>query len=296
MINKPRRKTVVTVSSATRPTEERVAAMGDAVAAAAGMVKLVVGVGNNAALAACREAYDHIRLHPRYRVRVKGGSTVRGGFERFFGIVRKYELQLRHTSTCRMFHVADMGEATRRYYGENFTDADYYDMWCGMGQEAYEQTRDFLTVIVNKLRLAFLRCGAPSPEILGWAVAAQLALDMAVTIYGVSLDNAARDLPALSRQQYAKIFKDFDLSVAARFWEGCVRDLDPATYTFEEIEQRNIAMSYEQLMRMWLDEEVLFGSRIKTFEGFADVFRTKGTLKKVVRMCAEQRDAVAARK
>lgn len=268
-----------------------------AVGSVANMVKLVVGIGNNAAWAACREAYDHIRLHPRYWVRVKGGSTVRGGFERFFKIMRQYELQLKYTEKNRFFRVSDMPLATRRLYSENLTDADYYDMWASMGGEAYERTHNFFTSLVNKLRLAYQRSGDANPEIMGWAMGAQLALQIAAEIYSSAMDNAAKDAGVLSREQYDKIFHDFDLSKAYNFWESCVDDLcGNQVYIFTELEYKNISQGYMQLEQQWLDEGTIFGSKRRMAESFSEVWRTKGMMNKVIRECGVMQEQVAKNK
>lgn len=279
-----------------KPTDDaRCQEFAHAIGAVSNMVKMCVGIGNNAAWSACLDAYDHIKKHPRYRQQVKGGSTPEQNFKRFFDILKRYERQLRYTEHNRFFRVSDMSPETRKRYGD-ITDEQYYDFWAAMGSTAYAETQPFFTSLVNKLRLAYLNHGVANPDIMGWAMAAQMALTMAVNIYTCALDNAAKDMPVLSRKQYAQIFRDFDLSQAEKWWVSCVEELDPTPVELTSLEQKNIELGYMQLEKMWLDENTIFGSRIKTFEEYDEVWRTKGEMKKAIRQYSEMRDNVTEAK
>lgn len=267
--------------------------------ATAGMIKTVVGIGNNAAWAACLDAMDYIRQHPRYRQQIKGGTTPARQFKRCFDLFHQYEKRLIYSIGIRFFHVADMTPETRKAYGPDFTDEEYYDFWSSFGFQAYQQTKPFFTSLVNKIRLAYLHHGDPNPEIMGWAVAAQCALDMAADIWESAVrncDQMQREYTRLHipQQNWRDMYRDFNLRPIADFWKKCVDDLNPtATFRPTDLENKNIVMGYEQLEKMWMDENTLFGSRIKTAQDYAEIFRTNGEMKKAMRNFAEMRDKVA---
>lgn len=267
--------------------------------ATSGLVKTVVGIGNNAAWAACLDAIDQIRKHPRYRQQIKGGTTPQKQFKRAFDMLKDYQRTLIYTNQNRFFHVADMSPKTRKVYGPDFSDADYYDFWSAFGFQAYQSTKPFFTSLVNKLRLAYEHHGDPEPEIMGWAVAAQCALDIAAGVWQSAVNNcdtmqreySKLDIPQ-SRWEF--LYKDFNLLPIANFWEKCVDCLAPkSNYALTELEKKNIKDGYEQLENMWMNEDTLYGSRIKTAEDYADIFRTNGEMKKAMRSFAEMRDKVA---
>lgn len=280
-------------------TEKQHADLCRLINATSGMVKTVVGIGNNAAWAACLDAMDYIKQHPRYRQQITGGTTPARQFKRCFEMFHQYERKLIYTTDNRFFHVADMASETRKCYGSDFTDAEYYDFWATFGFQAYQSTKPFFTSLVNKIRLAYLHHGDPQPEIMGWAVAAQCTLDMAADIWKSAIRNCA-DMEkkyshiCIPQRRWEDLYKDFNLKKIADFWERCVNDLNPqATFKPSELEQKNILIGYDQLEKMWMDENTLFGSRIKTAEDYADIFRTNGEMKKAIRCFAEMRDAVA---
>lgn len=267
--------------------------------AASSLVKTTVGLGNNAAWAACLDAMDYIRRHPRYRQRISGGTTPARQFARAFRMLKQYERQLIYAGEYRFFHVADMSPRTRKAYGPGLTDADYYDFWAAFGFQAYQQTKPFFTSLVNKIRLAYLRHGDPNPEIMGWAVGAQCALDMAAGIWRSAIRSCDKMQLAYTRLSipancWAKTFRDFDLKGVADFWKSCVDCLNPqSTFALTATEAANIGQGYEQLAQKWTDTDTIFGSRIKTAADYADIFRTDGEMKKAVRQFAELRDSMA---
>ena len=93
-------------------------------AAAASIVKLVCGVGNNAAWLVVLEAYDHAKQHRRFNQNIKGGKRVSWFFRRVMKLYHEYEHRLVDARHIRLFHVADMDEKTRRKYGEGIPTAN----------------------------------------------------------------------------------------------------------------------------------------------------------------------------
>lgn len=263
---------------------------------ASNMVKVCVGIGNNAAWMACLDAIDVVRKHPRFNTRIKGSSTVGNLFMRAFKMFHQYERALVWDDTNRFFHVADMAPQTREIYGD-ITDREYYDFWAAFGFTAYQSTKDFFTSLVNKIRLAYIHYGDEQPEIMAWAVGAGACLDLAVTIYKTAIEDSVKTCKATPPKVIHNIFRKFSLEAIANQWLKAVIELDPQAYfTPDDTDLKNIRMGYDQLCQMWMDENTLFGSRIETARDYAEVFRTNGQMKKVMREFANMRDEVSALK
>ena len=88
------------------------------------------------------------------------------------------------------------------------------------------------------------------------------------------------------------MYRCFDLRGVADFWDKCVKDLCPKEFDLDELERKNIEAGYTQLGEKWMDENTIYNSCIKTAEGYADMFRTNGEMKKAMRQFAEMRDKV----
>lgn len=261
-------------------------------------VKTTLGIANNAAWAACLDAMDYIRQHPRYRQQMKGGSTPAYQFKRCFGLLKKYESGLLYAPQHNYFRVADLTPKARKAWGENITDSDYYDFWAAFGFTAYQSTKPFFTSLVNKIRLAYEHHGDPHAEIMGWAVAAHCALDLAGQVWVAAVNNCpafAKDYKGfnISKKEWEQVYRCFDLREVADFWEKCVNDLCPEKFDLDELERKNIIAGYIQLEEQWMNENTIYDSRIKTAEDYADIFRTNGEMKKAMRQFAEMRDKVA---
>lgn len=264
--------------------------------AASNTIKLCVGIGNNAAWMACLDANGRIKKHPRYSVRVKGGKTVGAEFKKAFKMFRNYELDLLWGENNRFFHIADMTPETRALYGD-ITDREYYDFWAAFGCKAYQTTLPFFTSLVNKIRLAYVHHNYANPEITAWAVGAGACLDLAVAIYNSAIRNTGKASKSVTAKLLPKVFGKFDLSAISEQWYKAVNLLEPdALFKPDDTDQRNIQLGYEQLAAMWMDENTLFGSRIETAQDYAEVFRTNGTCKKVMKEFARMRDSVTSLK
>lgn len=272
---------------------------GDLIASTDNLVLTVTGTANNAAWMACLDAIDQIRKHPRYKQMVKGGTSPAREFGRCFNMLHHYERQLLYGT--RFFHVADMDALTRKVYGSNFTDADYYDYWAAFGFAAYTETKPFFTSLVNKVRLAYLHHGNANPEIIGWAMAAKLALDIAAELWQSAMESCysielKHEPTSANVSRWQKRYRCFNLQRVAEAWLHSIDVLDPDSdidAMLSEQEQSNLKMGYEQLAQEWMKDDTLYGARIKTAEDFADIFRTHGEMKKVMRQFADMRDVMA---
>lgn len=258
--------------------------------AASNMVKVAVGIGNNAAWAACLDAFEKVKEHPNYAKQVKGGTSAKAQFKRAFKMFHNYERALIWDDANRFFHVDDMAPQTRSLYGD-ISDRDYYDFWAAFGFTAYEQTKDFYTSLVNKIRLAYIHHNDDNPEIMAWAVGAGACLDLAATIYAAAIHNIIEECEATPAFAAKKLFRKFDITPIAEQWGKAINMLNPlANFTPDDTDLKNIMLGYEQLEQMWMDEETLFGVRIKTAQDYAEIFRTNGQMKKACRGFAELRD------
>lgn len=263
------------------------------------LIKTTAGIANNAAWAACLDAMDQIRKHPRYRQNIKGGSTPACQFKRCFDLLKKYEKGLLYAPNYAYFHVAYLTPKDRKMWGDNITDRDYYDFWAASGFTAYYySTKPFFTSLVNKIKLAYEHHGEPHAEIMGWAVAAHCALNIAGQLWEAAVNNClsfAKEYKGvnISKKELEKMYRCFDLRGVADFWEKCVKDLCPKEFYLDELERKNIEAGYIQLGEQWMNENTIFNSRIKTAEDYADIFRTNGEMKKAMRQFAEMRDKVA---
>lgn len=271
------------------PDDPRMKELARQITAASSMVKICVGIGNNAAWSACLDAYDHIKQHPRYRQQIKGGTTPAREFKRCFDMLHQYERNLIYTEHNRFFHVADMPEDTRRLYG-NITDRDYYDFWASFGAQAYNDQKPFFTSLVNKIRIANIHIGEKEPEIMAWATGAQCALDIAAHIFQTCMTSTIRHIPGVREESIRHIFSAFDLKSIADFWDKSTNTLSTPAKEPDPTDIKNIKDGMLQLEQKWTNNDSLFGSRIKTAEDYAEIFRTNGTCKKMMREFAEMKE------
>lgn len=256
------------------------------VARAAGIVKLVCGLGNNAAWMVCLDAHDAVKKHPRYGQRVKGGHTVGFFYQKVLKMYKDYERLLLSTGSNRFFHVADMSEATRRKYGD-ITDRQYYEFWTGIGGAAYARSKPMITSLQNKYRLSLLGHGIAQAEVVAWVMTAQACLELAVIMYDKALDNIVKELH-VQRRWLEVVFGQFSLKEIAKVWNMALNATEPgANYALGDMEARNIELGIIQLQEAWTEPMELYGATIDSVRDFDDIFRTKGEVKKAIREISE---------
>lgn len=252
------------------------------------LVKTTCGVANNAAWMACLDAYDHIKTHPSFHDSIKGGTSPMSEFKRCFKAFHDYERRLIYDDTKPFFRVSELSDESRRVFG-SITDRDFYDYWCASGFEAYNDTRDFFTSLVNKLRIAYVSHSVPEAEIMAWADAAQAALEIAANVYKESIAACHQHAINISTAKFDRIFHNFSLETINSLWFKAVESLPHNRIQFTETEERNIMQGCEQLREKWMSSESLFGCKMKTAEDYAEIFRTNGTMKKAVTEFAKMR-------
>lgn len=248
---------------------------------ASSTVKLICGVGNNAAWMCCLEALDKIKGHRRYKHRVK---------KEYKDAVREYhayENRLIYAETNRFFRVDDMLPDTRKRYAGDITDRDYYDFWASTGAVAYQQTRPLVTSLQNKYRLSLIQHEIEQPDLLSWAMTASAALAIAVKLYNTALEAVNKDY-RIPMKILTTVFCNFSLAGLRRIWERALVDTEPKLdYELSSVEVKNISWGIEQLSLAWLDLKTVYGSTVQTVSDYSEVFRTRGEQKKAMREIAE---------
>ena len=239
----------------------------------AGVVKLVCGVANNAALLVVLDAHDKVRQHPAYRHKVKHL------YNHAIQTYRKQENEMLYNRINRMFHLADMPENIRKKYG-NITDAQYFEYWQGLGAKAYNDYHHWITSLQNKFRLSLQSHDVEHYDILAWVMTAQSWLELACTMYDETLKSS--DLP---KKALDYVFGQFSMRRTADIWYQAMVLTEPQTeaYDLDPIEERNIAMGVQQLQDAWSDPKLIYGSAFDATIDFNDIFRTKGENKKALR-------------
>lgn len=256
-----------------------------AVVQASSLVKLVDGCANNAAWAACLDAYEYLKPLPRFRQQVKGGDTAGYGYKRAFKAFKNYQRNLIYTSENRFFHVADMTEETRNFYAKDMTDEQYYDFWASFGFKAYQENEPFLTCLVNKLRLAYEKNDIRNAEAAAWSMGAYMSLNVATECHADAVNAVARQWGG-RLSEWQSLFRAFDLTAVEKLWGSAHKDFFPelAKIEFTNDEFENIKMSFNQWAERLVRGKTLVNSRVATVNDFADdIFRTKDCAKKAIR-------------
>ena len=248
--------------------------------AASSVVKLVCGVGNNAAWLVMLDAMDHARSCARFR------GPAKKEFNRCVQLFHEYEGALVYARVNRFFHVPDMADHVRKKYGQ-ITDREYYDFWASTGAAAYQATRPMVTSLVNKYRLSLISHGVRDAAHVAWVMAAMAALELSVRMY----DSAIREIIkgySLPENIVRKVFGQFSLKHIAKKWGDAMVALSPdSDYPLQDSEKRNIELGLDQLFEAWMSLDTMYDSVSDTVEDYGEVFRTKGEQKKAMREIAD---------
>ena len=254
----------------------------NAMAKAAGVVKLICGVANNVAWLVTLDAYDHAKQCKRYRHEVKKA------FKQAIAEWHAYENRLVHARVNRMFHVADLAEVSRKQYGD-ITDRQYYDFWASAGGPAYTKTKPLITSLVNKQRLSLEHHGVKDAEHIAWLLTASASMDIAHYLLEQTMKNVAND-HHIPHNIVKEVFEQFSVAPQRKAWGRAVLLLEPMKYTLEPIERRNIQMGLDQLAKEWTSPTLLYNSVLDSVEDYEEVFRTPGYQAKAMRELTEIRD------
>jgi hypothetical protein len=254
-------------------------------AAAAGYVKLVCGVANNAAWLVVLDGFDHAKQCKRYR------HDVKRAFKQAIEYFHEYESTLLYARENRMFHVPDMGEKARKTYGD-ITDREYYDFWASTGASAYAKTRPLITSLWNKHRLSLQAHGVQDAEHVAWVLTAAAALELAAQLYEKSIDQSI-EFYGLPRKLLVDVFGQFSLSKMTEAWRRALNMLSPdSKFDLESTERKNIEHGLTQLCEAWLDPSLQWKSTLQSVEDYEEVFRTKGYQKKTIAEITSIKDTI----
>lgn len=263
--------------------EEQFQELARKMARASSVVKLICGVGNNAAWLVVLDGYDAARKCKRYR------HDVKRAFHLAVEEWHKYEARLIHAKENRMFHLEDLGEKARKTYGD-ITDRQYYDFWSSVGGPAYEETRPLVTSLWNKHRLSLLNHGVQDAEHVAWVLTAMAALELADQLFERAIQEVVNGY-GLQEKMVRHVFGQFSLRPVKDKWHRALLMLAPDTdFTLNELERRNISHGLTQLCDAWMNPSLLYNSTMASVEDYDEIFRTRGFQKKALREIAEVRD------
>lgn len=248
----------------------------------ASTMKLMCGIGNNAAWLVCLDAHDHIKRSRLYNKRIKGGNTVGWEFKKVINLYHKYEQQLLYAYNYRLFNVADMSASLRKKFG-NITNRDYYDMWSATGATAYTKVKPFITSLWNKYRLILSNHGNTEPDIVAWAFTAQALINMAIRIYNTAIEECVADT-GIQRTILERCFSQLSFANIGKAWDRATQALAPLTvnYTLSSTEQKNVDLGLNQLFDSLTDPHLIFNATKANVEDYSEIFRTKGEMKKTL--------------
>lgn len=257
--------------------------LSSAISSSSALIKLACGVSNCMAYLLMCDARDIIRKHPRYNGKIKLL------YNRAFDEYNAYLRNLRNppSDKPRFFHIADMGESTRKHFGD-ITDEQYFEFWEGCGGRSYVTLRPLITSLANKYRLAITRHGINHAEILQWVMTTEAMLEISVQMWETCTQELA-DRHSLPLTLIRKVFSCFSLQRVAAAWKKALDATAPSTMTLqlEEYEERNIELGLIQLTEALSEPEELYSSLLGSVEDYEEVFRTKGEQKKMIRQIKE---------
>lgn len=247
-------------------------------ACAAAIVKLLCGVGNNAAWLVTLHAHDQAKRCKRYY-----HGNVRHEFRQVFKMFKEYERTLLYTNVNRFFHVADMSPDVRKKYGD-ISDADYYELWTGTGAAAYDRTKPLITSLWNKYRLSLLAHDVHDAEQVAWVMTAAACLELSAMIYKKAIEECANgmNLPYILLK---RTFRDFDMSAINEKWAKAMKALAPEIIELypSETEAKNIKHGLDQLQQNWTDATLLYNSLGDAVSEYREFFRTKNEVRKALK-------------
>ena len=181
-----------------------------------------------------------------------------------------------------------MGEATRKKYG-HITDRQYFELWQGLGAEAYSRCRPMVTSLWNKYRVSLVNHKAHNESELAWGMTGSACLSLACHVYNEAITQAAA--AGVPKVIADNVFKKFSLERVLKTWNQALDATDTTVhYELEDVERRNIEMGILQLAEIWASPEVMYNSTMAAVEDYDEIFRTKGEQKKALREIGELKE------
>lgn len=258
--------------------------MARRVSIAAGSVKTICGVANNAAWSCCLEALDHLKTHPAYK------QNVKRAFQASVNEFKAYERRLVYATDNRLFHLDDLTPAYRKRFG-TISDRDYYEYWCATGATAYTKERAWFINLWNKYRQSLRKHQVAHDSAVAWGMTGYTCLKLSTEIYEQAVMTAAADL-CVPAAILTALFESLAMKVVTERWNRALELLEPWTcgYVLDEVEERNIQLGVVQLSERLTSMATMTNALSEATEAYDDVFRTRGEQKKALRQIAEMRE------
>lgn len=236
-------------------------------------IKTITGIANNAAWAITLDCHDQVKKHPKYR------HAVKKAFKDMLKVHKDYELGIKYNKH-NLFCVKDMDESVRVKYKEDLTDADYLELWEGLGGAAYMESKPLITALHHKFKKSYENHGAKYPDILAHAMVGYTVLFLASSIYDQFLEICQEECNVPIKVANV-VYNCLSMKNVSDAWTKAMRLLDNTEYHLDEGETRNVELGVQQLQKLWCDHRLLARSLRKAADDFDDVFRNKKMLRKV---------------
>lgn len=229
--------------------------------------------------------YDHngneIPAHPKYQFKV------RAAFKAVFKEWHDFHVRLKSAECLGigLFRLSDMAADDRKRYGD-ITDAQLYDWWKSFGNEARRKAMPVVNALQHKIALSLERHGVAYPEHVAWAIVGDSVLQVAQCIFDGATESVHTTLP-MFRLEYVRgeMYSAFSLKKVCEKYRYAIKQLEPKSVNtkLEDIEDKNIAMSFRQLKDAWLNPTAPFDAALFATEELGDeIFRTPGYQKKAM--------------
>lgn len=239
---------------------------------ASSVVKTSTGVANNATYLVMVDAHDRIKAYPGYIGRA--GSLFRKVFDKW----RTYENNLLYARQKRFFHLADMDEHVRSFYGD-ITDRQFFEMWQGLGSPVYMDSKPLIGSLANKYRLSFLHNGEKEEhaEPLSYCMAAMTCLELSCDIWQEAIKQCVKET-GVSKDILKSLFRGFLIRDIADLWNKALVTLEPgiSSHKLSTYDEENIALGIRQLQNKWTHPALVFDAASSAITDFKEIFRTKG--------------------
>lgn len=249
------------------------------------IVKQVMGVANNIVYVSMTDALYNIKQHPRYK------QNIKQAFNKAEEAWNTYEKELLNPVGIRYFHVEDMPPEVRKKYGD-ISDRDYYEFWQNIGWSVFAKNRAFFTMMDNKFKLSLAKHGVPHADKLCRAMTTEQLLNIACARYHDATKVVHKET-GLPYDALDTLFGCFNLKRLHERWAKAMTLIVP-NFPLDEVEDKNLRMSVEQLYEIIADIPEMYEGIGKSTEDYQEVFRTKGEWKKALREIEE--DTISTKK
>jgi hypothetical protein len=233
----------------------------------ASFVMAMSGMANNAAWYVLMEAYDAVRRLPCYKQRTK---------QLVNAAIKEWNVYEKRLIADKFLDIRTMKEQARAMYADDITNEEFIDWWRGIGGEAYDKTKQFVSSLANKYRLALEKAGVQHAEDIGWMLTASAAFSIAVKIWEETIRNACREYGGSVERGY-QLFRAFNLEDVKRAWNRAGKSVCD-DIPIDECAARNIELGVNQLAEKWSDPKLMQRSMRKAIKAYKESFN-KSTIK-----------------